>query len=294
MLKIVSGKIGLREFLSIFIFSLVIKLTESTPVLMVKYGGTGGWILPIISYLVILIPFLIIQRLLKENKNKGLLDIIAGYGGNYIGFLIGNVLLLVTISSLILSCNNYVHILSTMYFPKSPILAIYICLVCLSCFAATKGIIIVGRACLIALPYMVIVIILLMISIWTQLDYRLALPIGGTGVIEELKSGFKFSSILGDCIVLSVFFPYAKNYSEYKIASNIGLLISAVMLSLFNYAFLTMFGFSYLRILSYPYHELIRTARLGDAINNIDAFYLGFWLMLAAGLYSKKPIGFHL
>lgn len=274
-----NKKLGIREFVAIFIFSIAMECTETTSVLFIRHGGTGAWIMPIISYLTILVPFLLVQSLLKENKDKGLLDIINIYMGKYIGFFINNILFIMILSSIILTSRTYVDILNTMYFPKTPYIAIYLGLIGLSCYGAVKGFYIIGRAGLIALPYLIIVMIILVISIWKALDYRLALPIGGTGIFQVLKGGIQYSSILGSSVVLSIYFTSVKDFNNYKIASNMGLIISVFVLIFLTFAFLAVFGFPYLKIMNYPFHELIRVARLGEAIQNIEVFFLGFWLI---------------
>jgi spore germination protein KB len=274
-----NKKLGIRELVAIFIFSIAMECTEATSVLYIRQGGTSAWIMPIISYLTMLVPFLIVQSLLKEHKDKGLMDIINIYMGKYIGFFINTILFIMILSSIILTSRSYVDILITMYFPRTPNIAIYLGLIGLSCYGAIKGFTIIGRACLIALPYMIIVMIILVISIWKALDYRLALPIGGTGMLPVLKGGMQYSSILGSSVVLSIYFTSVKDFTKYKIASNIGLIISVIILIFFKFAFLAVFSFPYLKIMNYPFHELIRVSRLGGAIQNIEAFFLGFWLI---------------
>jgi spore germination protein (amino acid permease) len=279
MFETENKNLGIREFFAVFIFSIAMECTETTSVIFIRQGGTGAWIMPIVSYLTMLVPFLIIQSILKENKDKGLMDIINICTGKYVGFLFNNILFIMILCSIITTSRSYVDILNTMYFPRTPTTAIYLGLIGLSCYGAIKGFNIIGRACFIALPYIIVVMIILVISIWKALDYRLTLPIGGTGMLPVLKGGIQYSSILGSSVVLSIYFTSVKDFTKYKIASNMGLIISVLVLIFFKFAFLAVFSFPYLKIMNYPFHELIRVSRLGTAIQNIEAFFLGFWLI---------------
>lgn len=279
MFKKVDGKIGVREFCAIVLFSLSLKATDNTPCLLIKSGESASWTIPIISGIFLLIPLLALQSLLKSNKDKGLTDIIYKLTGKYIGFVLIFSLFTIILISTILTGRTYIEILTTLFYPSTPVIVIYMVLMGASCFIATRGFENLGRSCYIALPYLFAAIVLLIISVYRLFDFNFIFPIAGPGVIDVTKSAFQYTSMLSDILILSIFFPFVRDYNKYKIGSMLGVGCSILIISFFIFCFLCVYGYPTLKILNFPFHELARASSLGKSINNLDAAFLGFWLI---------------
>ena len=161
-----------------------------------KIRANAAWILPIVSGLIILVPFLFLLSLLKLYKSKSLIDIVYHLTGKFFGFVIVLSLLLISFEYLIISTRDYTDILSTMFYLKTPMKYLLIMLIVSSIYIASKGINVVGSLCWFTYPILQVVVLFLITTIWKQLDFNYLFPFGGPGIKLILKEGFTYTSIV--------------------------------------------------------------------------------------------------
>lgn len=277
MLKKYDDKIGFRELFAIITFCLGIRITDMTPVLLIKSGLNAAWMLPIISGLFMLIPLLCLLSLLKLYKNKNLIDIIYHLTGRIFGFFLVFILLIIGFEYIIVTTRSHADILSTMFYSKTPMFFILLILILCSSYISSKGIHIVGSLCWLTYPILQAVVLLLVIMIWNEVDMNYLFPLGGPGIKTLLKEGTTHITIIGEMIVLSVFFTNIRSYKDYKNASLFGLAISVITFSMFLILFIGAYGYPTLMTINYPYHQLTRLVHIGRFARNVESFFLGFW-----------------
>lgn len=277
VIKKYDGKIGFREFVTLIIICLGMKVTDTTPVLLTKLGLNTAWILPIISGLVILIPILCLLSLLKLYSDKNLIDIIYHLTGKLLGSILVFILLILTLQYIIIGVRSYSDIINTLFYLKTPTYVILILLIVSSCYIASKGFNIIGSLSWIIYFSLQIIAPLLIILLWKDFNFSYLYPIGGPGIITLLKEGTSHTTILGEFIIFAVFFPMVRSFKEYKKATLIGLFISVIQLSIFMIIYLSVYGFPTLSVLNYPYQQLTRLVHLGRFATNMEVIFLGFW-----------------
>lgn len=286
MLKRSHGKMGTREFFAFIVLSIGMKATDNTPSLLLRDGENAAWMIPIISGLLMLIPFLAILSLVKSNKEKDLIEIIYDTMGKYLGFILGLIIFISIYASLIINSRSYVDILHTLFYPGTPSMVLYAVLIGGAYFIASKGFQSIGRSCWIIFPYISINIIILFASTRKLMDLSNMFPIGGPGFIRIFAAGFKYSSIFADILVFSFFAPLVTDFKKYKISSLSGFLFSVATISVLCSNFLAVYGYETLKILNFPYHIMARASRIGNFANNIEALFLGVWVIMALNHFA--------
>lgn len=248
MIQPYEDKIGSRELFASIVFIIAFKVTDMTPSILFKDGKSASWILPIISGLVVIIPLLALLYLLKKYKDKGIIEITYLLTGTYVGFIIALFLFLFYLLDTAVNSRNYVDIMSTMFFPRTPIMA-------------TLSFLLFGGYCI----------------------ARQGIEgIGRTGIQNLFVSGVKNSPILSDIFVFAAVFPFVRSYKDFKKASLLGLGTSILTMLIYLLIFTMVFDYPPMEIISFPYQQLTTFVKVGRSIERIEPVYFFFWTLAAA------------
>lgn len=273
-----NNKIGTREFTSITMYLMAIELSNSSPTYLFKAGKNAGWMIPIVSGLIVFISLGFLLKLLKK-YNKGLMDIVYQLTGKYIGIIVGLVLFYIMLSFTAVNSRSYVDIINSVFYIKTPVIVIYILLIGSGLFIASRDFEGIGRTAYITQPYVLASVLLFIILIFNQCNFLYLRPIFGAGIKEIIKGGITNSSMFGEIILLSVVYTQVRGYKEYKLGSIIGLSFGILMISLFCIIYVAVFDYPPVIIINYLFHTAARVIYAGRFIGNLEAFFLVFWLI---------------
>lgn len=281
-----NSKIGTRELTAILMYLLGIEISDATPTILFKLGKNAGWMLPLISGLVAFTSLLFLLKLLKKFKDKSLMDIVYILTGKYVGFIIGIVLFLMLLFFTAVNSRNYVDIINSIFFIKTPTIVLYIILIGSSLFIASRGFEAIGRTSYITQPYILLVVAIFILLLWKQCRFEYLKPIFGAGIKEVIKGGVTNSSIFGEIILISVIYSQVRGYKEYRFASIVGLGFGITLLVLFSIIYMAVFDYPSAVIVNYLFPTSARLIFVGRFIGNLEAFFLVFWLVASIIRYS--------
>lgn len=279
MIQKSDGKIGSREFFVLVSYAIAVELTDMTPTFLFKDGKTATWMIPIFSGLILTIPFLILLSIIKKFKNKGLVHIVYSIMGKYAGFIINMALFIVLLSALVLNSRNYVDIIQVMFFPRTPRIAIYLILMGSSYFIANRGLETVGRTAWIFYPYLLGALLLVIVLASKEVNLGFLYPLWGPGIKKLIKTSAENSTIVADIFLLTVLYPYARSYKEFKAPVLWGLAVSIFLLSLLFAFYTTIYDYPTAEGVAFPYHQMIMLASVGRFITNIESLFFLFWVI---------------
>lgn len=286
MLENSDGKIGTRECAALIIIMLFEKITNSTSSVFFKAAQNAGWMIPVLSAITLIIPILSILCLLKRYNDKGLLEIIYYLTGNYIGFVISYIILIMNIIIISSNLADDCAVINTLFFPNTDVCYLIITLMGFCCFMAILGLKALARASSMLMPYIIGVFIVLILFSMPLITTQFLFPIAGKGVKHIIMGGIRNSFIYQVIIILSVCYPMFKSYKNFKTASLTALTVSAIILSI-SFAFFQMaFDYPAITIISYPLHTLTRMLRLTRFITNLQAVFLPWAVVVIAIYYS--------
>ncbi|SCG84272.1 spore germination protein [Proteiniborus sp. DW1] len=286
MIKKYDDKIGFREFFSVIFIVVASMATDTTPIMFAKKGLNAAWMVPILSALFFMPSLSCIFSLLRLYKNKNLIDVIFHVAGKFFGYIFTIALILIVFEYTILSTREYADILGTMFYLKTPSLFILFLLIVTSCYIASRGFTVLGSLCWFVYPYMQVVILLLIPTIWVQMDFNQIFPIGGPGLGVLLKTSITSTTIYDTLLFLAVFFPKVRTYKEFKSATLWGLSISVLQIALYTLTYITVFGYLTFINMNYPFHQITRLVEIGRFITNTEVLYLGFWAIISSVRFS--------
>lgn len=274
-----DNRVGLKEYAAILMLCISIKSTDSTPTLLYKEGKNAGWIVPLVSSFMVFISLSCLLALFERYKDKNFIDLIYHFLGKRIGFLL-SVLIFGSMTALTASnIRNYADIMGTIYFRKTPVLALTLILVVSSMALAMLGFEAIGRVAGMVIPWIIIVMGTYIMLLHNITEKNYLFPIGGAGVIPVLKAGVKYSTIFSELITFSVTFKEVKDYKSFKTASNFAFFYNVIAISLFTATFLMVLDYPPVIINNSPFHTSARLIYGGRFISNLEAFYFLFLIV---------------
>lgn len=281
-------KLGTRELIGIIMVLLILKSTDTTPTLMFRAGYSAGWIIPIISGLLVIIPLLCTISILKAYREKGFIEVLFHLFGKYIGAAAGMVLFYIIFAALFINTRSYTGILSSLYFTRTPVNVLYAGIVIASCYIAYLGIHAIGRTAWIFIPVLQLVTFLIVFVAQKRINLYFIFPAAGSGGIELFKAGLVNVTTWGDIFYLAVIFPMVRGHGEFRRANLIGYSISVIEFVIMMFVYIITFGYPTISYINYPMHALARYVRFGDYFTHPEAFFLGFWIISAVVRFSAQ------
>lgn len=288
MIRVSDGKIGGREFFSILYAMMAIRITNSTPNLLLDAGLMAAWIMPLISAAFLFGPLLLLIPLLKKH-NTGLLGVLFNLTGNVGGRLITLAMFVAIFSSTTLNSRNYSDIVVTMYYPETSVLLLLVVLILgASFYIAHRGLEAIGRTALLVVPIVLLTSVVLIFGVADQLNFLYLFPAAGSGAGELLKGSLAYSAFYGDIILVGILYSHVRTHAAFRKAALWGLWVPAVKMAVFLAVFVMMFDYPAVQNIAFPYHHLTRMAKLGSLTNHVEAIFLALWFIGAAlhfGIY---------
>lgn len=274
-----NGKIGGREFGAIIILTIGIKSTDITTSILYEDGYNAAWMIPIISFLFLIGPLLILLKLLKEYKTKNLIELINVILGTKIGSTIGFLLLVFGVAATVFDSRSYAEIVGKLYYPNTPTIVIYMMLLGVSFYIAKHGLETIGRVAALSFPYIKLMILLLIFLILKDVKWGRIYPISGAGWSNIIHAGFLKQSIFADIVYFSLFYPLVKNKNKYTPSGLIAFGISVFEIVVFLIIYVGIFEYPTVQRVSFHFHELIRYAEIGPYFTNLETIYFIFWIV---------------
>ncbi|EMR07199.1 spore germination protein (amino acid permease) [Bhargavaea cecembensis DSE10] len=288
MIRVSDGKIGAREFFAILYAMMAIRITNSTPNLLLDAGLTAAWAMPLLSAAFLFGPLLLLLPLLKK-YNAGLLGLLDTLTGNTVGRLITFAMFVAIFSSTSLNSRNYADIVTTMYYSETSVLLILVVLILgASFYIAHRGLEAIGRTALLVVPVFLLTSVLLVIGVAEQLNILYVFPIAGSGPVELVKNSAAYSAFYGDIILVAILYAHVRTHNAFRKAAIWGLWVPAVKMAVFLAVYVMMFDYPAVMNIAFPYHHLTRMAMLGSLANHVEALFLALWFVGAAlhfGIY---------
>lgn len=279
MIQLSDEKSGLREFGSIVVFTMALKLTDTLPTYLIIAGDNAGWFIPLFSLLLFLVPFLLLLSVLQKHPDQGLLDLIFSLTGRWGGLLISLGLFAVLMQETVTNSRIYTDILNVMVYQRTPIPVLYLFLMAASCFVACYGLETIGRVAWLVIPYVYAIFILLFIFVWQFNDWLHLFPIAGPGLGTLMKEGVYHTSIYGEMFFLTALFPMIRSPKAFRSASLVGLILSMVNIVATQVIYIAVFDFPTITEMAYPFQQLTKTAQIGQVITHTESIFLFFWLV---------------
>ncbi|GFR39488.1 hypothetical protein PRECH8_27840 [Insulibacter thermoxylanivorax] len=279
-MHITDGKIGAREQLAVATFLIAMKVSDTTPDILIHHAMNAAWLVSLINGLVVLIPLLLILHLLKRYQT-GLYDLLLTLTGRWGSTLIMLFIFLWLFISTFVNSRSYIDIVNTLFFPQTSIEALYVLFLLFCALVSIRGFETLGRMSWLLFWLIAGIVILLLLTTWQHMKISQLFPLLGPGLDVILLRGVTHSSLYVELFLIAFFFPYTTSYKALRDGVWIGFAVSALMLIVFNAVYVMVFDYPAIASMPYPYQQLTRSSSLFGMEAHMDALFLGVWIIAA-------------
>lgn len=275
-----SGKIGVREFVSIAVLMVGSKATEDTPAQLYSQVQNAAWMIPFISAGIFFIPLYLLIKTMSLYDDKDLFSVIKKILGKYLGFLVCLVIFIISSFAVSFDSRTYTNIIRSFYFTTTPTLIIYAILMFICAYGAKKGLQHIGSVSYLIVFYGVLSLYLALMLGTQHANINSMFPIWGPGPFELVKEGSQKLTLFADFFLLCMVVPYLTTKKAFKKGTWFAFIYVCLQISITILIYVCMFDES-LGGIAYPFHTVIRFISLGDYIPNVEIIFFIIWIMAA-------------
>jgi spore germination protein KB len=277
-LELIKKPLRARELTAIIFMVIGLKGGDTTPALFADSAQNALWISPIVSFTVILPPFITLMYLLKKYQTKNLVELIKHLLGDKVGTFLGILLFIGAFVAMATDMRNVVEEVNYLYFPDSPTTVIYVIFLFICLYIANKGFDTIGSLAWAILPVIIATILSVMFVDIQDAVWRRIFPILGSGASVVIKDGISLSSIFLEFFLLTIAYQATQDTKQFRTGMYIGGALSAVLIVSFYALYTMVFDYNTIDNIAYLYQESTEVVPLGHFFTNISTIFMIGWL----------------
>lgn len=275
---ITEGKIGVREAIWLVTLAISAKMFFASPSMLVDLAGNTGWYMTLISAVTALAGFMFIYLLLKRFPGRDIMEIFDITLGRVLGFAFSGILAIYLLFKAVTRIAEFNEVIKVYVFPLSPnwlITGIYVICVFTLCILGLESI---ARFTKLLIYFMLAGFLAVLILSSQNYNPNYLYPILGYGLDKTLLHGVVRSSVYGEVILLAVFAQSLQGLKHIKKEGVIGILLSAVLISLSLLSYTLTFPYYTARDITAPMYEMATFIDYGRFLQRVEPIFLFVWI----------------
>lgn len=273
------NKISLVEAIALILIIIINKLSINLPQSILNSCGSSAILNAIYISIIAILATLIIVKLFKKFPNSDIIDVSEFLGGKFLKYLIGIILFIYIIFICAILLRDFSEIIHILYYMDTPIiylLSFFIVVCAISNLLGGKSVL---KTNVIFCAIMVVSFIISFLSVLPSITPQRVFPILGYGAYNTFFNGLTNIYAFNGLIVL-YFVPSMLNDSrDFKKASIIAVIISAVLLILATASLLLAFSFSTEIDSISSLYTLLATNEFGRYFQHPESVFVFTWTL---------------
>ena len=274
-----TDKIGISEAISLVIIIMISHIILSLPNEILTSNLSAAPLKVIYITAIALVFYIIISKLFKPFHNQDILDVSEYVGGSILRKIISFIYIvhLIFISGILIL--SFADTLKTVYLNDMPTELICLVFILIAVLANQFGFKSVSRTNAILMPFILITVLIIFLSLFTDFVPQRVFPVLGKGINETFISGISNIFAFGELIILYLIRP---NLKDTKQANKVGII--SILLS-GSFLFITVTAL----LLSFPFitggegvlsiYMITRTIQFGKFFQRVDALFILIWAL---------------
>lgn len=254
-------------------YTLIITFIIGTSLALVSYSKTNQdtWIAILIAFLLAIPMVIIYGKILNNNPDKDLYQILEYIFGKILGKVLGSLYTFYFFHIGAICIRNITEFIQVSSFPETPqyftalfigILAIYI----LKC-----GLEVIARVNKFIMPLLIFIISITLIMVIPKADINNLLPILKDGWMPVIKESFSdFSFPFGETVVFLAFLNTVKEKNKSPIIYLIGIFLGSIILLSAVIRNILVLGFPSLSSSTFPSYDAVSLIDIGNFIRGVE------------------------
>ncbi|ASS93951.1 GerAB/ArcD/ProY family transporter [Peribacillus simplex] len=284
-----KGKISSLQMAFMMYPTIVATAVLGVPSITAKYAKNDLWLSPIlaslIGYATVYITYKLHQLYPKQTVIQFSEQIIGRIPGKILGFLF--LFFYIPITGQIL--RSYGEFIVDSFLVETPISVIMASMVLLCAFIVRGGIEVLGRAAQLLVPVFILPILLLIVLLGPDLEFKNILPILGNGIMPPIKGSIVPGGWFSEFFLMIFLLPFL---TDMKKGMKSGMMsVFAVMMTLIVVNLMVLFVLgSTTATKIYPVMNVSRYISLADFFEHLESAIMAVWIV---GAFVKISVFYY-
>lgn len=275
-------RIGSREMVAVMTLYVVTNVFLSYPEAIARSGLEAAWMEPILSGVLALILFMVVQGLIDRYfPGMDFVEITKRSFGSATAVAVALICAIYLLASTASVMRQFEENVVTTVLPMTPLLVVGVLFIVVVWYLAYCGLEGIARVSVILLPILVLglVAVCLMTANWWR--PALLLPFWGSGVLSVAGGALRYVSIFTNVLLLCIIYPHAQNQGAFRSVGVISILLSAALLGAFSAVFHMVFAPTQAVHMSFHLYQLARMIYLGRFFQRMESVFVFLWVASA-------------
>ena len=270
---------------------LLINLVTATAVMFVpsiatNIAGRDAWLAPLIATLPGIYQALIIGSLGKKFPGQTLIQYLQTVFYTWPGKTLGLLYLFFFLHTNAIIVREFGELITATIMPQTPQMVFNVAILLLCAYAIRGGLEVLARTIEIAIPFIIIIVVVLVALTAKDADLKNLLPILENGLLPVVNASLITFAWQGEIILLAMFLPYLAKPEQGKRYAIIAQLLIGFLVSVDVIAMIAVLSSNQAATLSFPTYSLIRDYSIGRS----DAFVIIIWV---TSLFGKIALFYY-
>lgn len=272
-----EGKFGVHEAVCLLTITIGSKIFFTSPAFLIRFVGTAGWYMTLISNFTSILAFTFIYILLKRYPGNNIVEIFDSSVGRIFGFLFSLAFGLSFFQGAGVILREFSEVLRAFTYPDTPTSLIIGGVTIAVFIAAYLGLESIARVSKLFAYVLLFGLIMILILGASNYNYKYLFPILGNGLDKTFIHGIKRSSAYTEVAVLAVFAGSLQGIGNVKKAGYISLILSGIIYSATLVCMIMTFPYVTLQELTSPMYFMTRLIKYGTFFQRLDSIFLLIW-----------------
>jgi len=239
----------------------------------IKFGGSAGWMIPIIITLIALGYFTVVVKLYKNIGSLDLIDISDCIGGRVLKVIVGLMITVFLILTVSIFMGGFSQTIKLISLDKSPIEYVEVLFFIGMIVAAFYGIEVVARISSFLVPVVIIGFILITLGVIPAFKVNNLFPILGEGYASIAKGSIIKLSAFASFIILFLMVPFFKSKHLKRVGYSY-IIISGLLLIWSTLSFILVFPYEVAVDKKVPIFQMARYIEFGNYVQRIESVFV--------------------
>lgn len=277
------ASVGGKELIATLTLFVCSNLFLNYPQYIAKSGYEASWMEPLVSGILTLVLFLIVDMVITRFfPGLDIVEICKERFGRFFACIVALVFAIYFLGLTASVMRQFTENVAMTVLPTTPILVIGTMFVLVVGYVAYNGLEGIARISYIFLPVLIVAVLLMcLLTInWWRPAYLL--PFWGTGMTSVVYGSMKYSSIFNNVLLLCIIYPHAHNPRALRWVGVTSIVISTVLLTGFMLTYNMIFPPAETGKIAFPMYQLARMIYIGRFIQRLESVFIFMWVGAAA------------
>ncbi|NDI33191.1 GerAB/ArcD/ProY family transporter [Chengkuizengella sediminis] len=275
-----QGKISNRQLTILIVQFIIGSKILFVPASLAADSEQDVWISGLIAIVVGVLVAWFYAHLALQFKNQGILQYSEAVLGKWLGKLVTIVLCLYFLIIAAFLVRDIADFMTIQIIPGTPILAIMIVFMIVTIIGVRLGLEVLSRAAEIFNPWVILLLLLLLVSVSTQIEWKNILPVFDHQMKHIMKSSLTFITFpYLEMIIFLQILPYVNKPSLVKRSMIVGTILGGGMLVVVTLFCVLILGVDSTTRHIYPTYALAKKITIGEFISRIEVIVAGVWFL---------------